>query len=239
MSDSNEKDDYDPNLPPSYTDSLRPQTTASSSAPRSQSLLDTLTLTRATTIRSVIHTSILPLLSSRAAMGLPSTVLALLPSDIPLPPPPEKNEFSFAGYAGAEKVENQVKVIAEDGGEEAVEVVRLVGEGNTGAFWRSTVVVEELRRGLRDVLNDERERGMPVVKELEEAKKKEKRGFFGRRKEGKAEEQVGGSEVMMGGGDKVLVRVRVEEICLRTTNEFGLYDTMNRQCVVVRVDVAC
>lgn len=227
--------------PPSYTDSLRPQltstTSASSSAP-GQSLLDTLTLTRATTIRSAIHTSILPLLSSRAAMGLPSTVLALLPSDIPLPPPPEKNEFSFAGYAGAEKAEDAVKVIAGDSGEEAVEAVRLRGDGNTSAFWRVPGVVEELEKGLRDVLNDGRGGAPVVVREVGEAKKKEKRGLFGRRKEEKAEESaaVGAGE---GFGDQVAVRARVEEVCLRTTNEFGLYETMNRQCVVVRVDAGC
>ncbi|KAF2445989.1 hypothetical protein P171DRAFT_520689 [Karstenula rhodostoma CBS 690.94] len=227
--------------PPSYTDSLRPQLTSSTSTSSSapgQSLLDTLTLTRATTIRSAIHTSILPLLSSRAAMGLPSTVLALLPSDIPLPPPPEKNEFSFDGYAGAGKAEDAVKVIAEDGGEDAVEAVRLSGEANSGAFWRVPTVVEELERGLRDVLTDGRGGAPAVVREVGEAKKKEKRGIFGRRKVEKVEDSaaVGGGE---GAGDKVAVRVRVEEICLRTTNEFGLYDTMNRQCVVVRVDAGC
>ncbi|KAK7180919.1 uncharacterized protein CC84DRAFT_1149351 [Paraphaeosphaeria sporulosa] len=229
---------HEPASPPSYTDSLRSQlTSTSSSAPgRGQSLLDTITLTRATTIRAAIHTSILPLLSSRAAMGLPSTVLALLPSDFPLPPLPEKNEFSFEGYAGAEKAEDAVKVIAGNGVEEAVEAVRLSGEGNTSAFWRVPAAVEELERGLRDVLNDGRVGASAVVREVGEAKKeKERRGFFGRRKEGKVEESV----VVGDGGGLVAVRVKVEEICLRTTNEFGLYDTMNRQCVVVRVDAGC
>ncbi|KAL5410237.1 hypothetical protein PMIN06_009133 [Paraphaeosphaeria minitans] len=232
---------HDPVSPPSYADSLHPQlTSTSSSAPgQGQSLLDTLTLTRATTIRSAIHTSILPVLSSRAAMGLPSTVLALLPSDIPLPGPPEKNEFSFAGYAGAEKAEDAVKLIAGDGGEEAVEAVWLSGEGNTSAFWRVPAVVEDLEWGLRDALNDGRGGAPAVVRGVGEAKKKakEKRRFFGRRKEGRIEEEsaaVGAGEGA--GAGLVAVRVRVEEICLRTTNEFGLYDTMNRQCVVVRVD---
>ncbi|KAK3207721.1 hypothetical protein GRF29_96g131287, partial [Pseudopithomyces chartarum] len=86
------------NLPPSYTESLRPHLTSASSASQGQSLLDTLTLTRAATIRTAIHTHILPALSSRAALGLPHSVLALLPSDIPLPAPPEKNDFSFDAY---------------------------------------------------------------------------------------------------------------------------------------------
>lgn len=231
---------HDPASPPSYTDSLRPQLTSTSSPLPGQSLLNTLTLSRATTIRSAIHTSILPLLSSRAAMGLPSTVLALLPSDIPLPAPPEKNEFSFAGYAGAEKAEDAVKVIAGDGGEEVIEAVRLSGEGNSSAFWRMEAVVGELERGLRDVLKGGR-RGVPeVVREAAEAKKeeKEKRGFFGRRKVEKGKSAAVGARE--GAADSaVAVRVRIEEICLRTTNEFGLYDAINRQCVVVRVDAGC
>ena len=37
----------------------------------------------------------------------------------------------------------------------------------------------------------------------------------------------------------VLVRARLEDISLRTVNEFGLYDTMSKQCVIVRVDARC
>lgn len=170
-------------------------------------------------------------------MGLPSTVLVLLPADIPLPPPPEKNEFSFAGYAGAEKAEDAVKVVRGEGVEEAVEVVRLRGDENSSAFWRLRAVVEELERGLWDVLNDGRIRSTPVVQEIKEAQQKKKKGFFGRRKE--VDEGMGGKEADEVYGDRVKVAVKVEEICLRTSNEFGLYDTMNKQCVVVRVDAGC
>jgi hypothetical protein len=31
----------------------------------------------------------------------------------------------------------------------------------------------------------------------------------------------------------------LEELCLRTVNEFGLYDTLARQCVIVRVNARC
>jgi hypothetical protein len=236
---SSEKDDFA--SPPSYTDSLRPQSASITSFPApGQSLLDTITLTRATTIRSAIHTSILPLLSSRAAKGLPSTVLALLPSDIPLPPPPEKNEFSFVGYAGAERAEDAVKVISEDGGEEAVVAVRLSGEANTAAFWRLPAVVEEVERSLTGILNDRRGSAPAVVREVGEAKEKERRGFFGRgKKRGKVQEESDAAGSVEGGGDRVSVKVKVEEICLRMTNEFGLFDTMNRQCVIVRVDAGC
>jgi hypothetical protein len=37
----------------------------------------------------------------------------------------------------------------------------------------------------------------------------------------------------------VLVEARLEEICLRTVTDFGLYDTMSRQCVIVRIDARC
>jgi hypothetical protein len=32
------------------------------------------------------------------------------------------------------------------------------------------------------------------------------------------------------------VACRLEEICLRTVSEFGLYDTMTKQCVIVKAD---
>ena len=37
----------------------------------------------------------------------------------------------------------------------------------------------------------------------------------------------------------VVVKARLEEICLRTVSEFGLYDTMSKQCVIIRVDARC
>lgn len=34
----------------------------------------------------------------------------------------------------------------------------------------------------------------------------------------------------------VMVKARLEEICLRTVSDFGLYDTISKQCVIIKVD---
>lgn len=239
------------NLPPSYTESLRPHLTSASSASQGQSLLDTLTLTRAATIRTAIHTHILPALSSRAALGLPHSVLALLPSgtfihprtssppllisqaDIPLPAPPEKNDFSFDAYGLEGKKPGEDVQVLGFADAETPTVVRLTGEVNSTGFWRQAAVVEELRVQLSGVLNEGRE-GVRLPEVRQEENKKKKRGVFGRKGKGveRREEEVEGE-------GKVGVRVGVEEICLRTTSEFGLYDTLSRVCVVVRVEARC
>lgn len=37
----------------------------------------------------------------------------------------------------------------------------------------------------------------------------------------------------------VMVKARLEEICLRTVSDFGLYDTISKQCVIIKVDAQC
>ena len=123
-------------------------------------------------------------------------------------------------------------------GDEAPTVVRLSGDVNGTAFWRQPAVIEELRVQLSRTLNDGRTVDVPVVAVKEE--KRVKRGLFGRKGKGGKEEREGegeGGEDF--GGGQMGVRAGMEEICLRTTNEFGLYDTLNRMCVVVRVEARC
>lgn len=120
------------------------------------------------------------------------------------------------------------------GGDDAPTVVRLAGDVNSAAFWRQPAVIEELRVQLGQTLNDGRMASVPVAQPREE--KKVKKGLFGRRGKG---EQVEGDKRAEEYDGQVGVRVGLEEICLRTTNEFGLYDTLSRVCVVVRVDARC
>ena len=120
--------------------------------------------------------------------------------------------------------------------EETPTVVRLTGEVNSTGFWRQAAVVEELRVQLSGVLNEGREEiRLPEVRQEEN---KKKRGIFGRKGKGVERAEVG-VEVGVEGEGKVGVKVGVEEICLRTTSEFGLYDTLSRVCVVVRVEARC
>jgi hypothetical protein len=224
-------------LPPSYTETLHSLPTGSASSSRGQSILDQLTLVRAQHIRTIITNHILPHISQRAAQGLAKSIIALLPSDIPVPAPEEKNEFSF-DTTNAQSVE-----LIGFSSDESPKVITLEGQLNKTEFWRTQAVTEELERRLGEELNA-REGLAPKTPEKEVPQKQPKRSFFNK-VTGRGPEvpspsgnpEVGVKQVDTTG--QVLVKVRLEELCLRTVNEFGLYDTLSKQCVVVRVDARC
>lgn len=219
--------------------------------PRGQNILDQLTLSRAQHIQSVIDTHILPLVEQQASYGIAHTVIALLPSDIPLPPLKEKSEFSFESTNPTEPTE-----IIGFPSEEQPKVVRLEGRINRTEFWRPQAIIVELERVLRESLNasprlrspDSPTRSMamrrdfqhPVVEQREG--QSAKRSFFGKmgsRLGGPSKNGEDIGEKQMQATGLVLVTVRLEEVCLRTVNDFGLYDTLSRQCVIIRVDARC
>lgn len=222
-------------LPPSYTEApnfSRPN------AHRGQQILDQLTLTRAHHIQSVIDTHIIPLVEERASYGIAQTTIALLPSDIPLPAEREKSEFSFDTDTS-----KTVEVLG-FASEEEPHVVRLDGQMNRTEFWRVQAVIVELERVLRSSLNASPQLRSPIRERSEfEVPHKQKRNFFAKFV-GRVEEQSPGGtpEVIAKKMDEtglVLVRARLEEISLRTLSDFGLYDTMSKQCVIIRVDARC
>jgi hypothetical protein len=119
---------------------------------------------------------------------------------------------------------------------------------NRTEFWRGRGVVEELERELRQRLSaskgvrrEERE----GVDHVSSAKQTARRGFFSKlmpslgpeKKAVSGNPEVGTRPIEEFGA--VRVACRLEEICLRTVTDFGLYDTMTRQCVIVRVDAKC
>jgi hypothetical protein len=236
------RDEKDP-LPPSYTESTG-QTHAPfrSNTPCGQALLDQLTLTRTTHIQSIINTHILPLIETQASFGIAQTTIAMLPSDIPLPAIEEKSEFSFDT-----EDTKQVEVIG-FASEEEPKIVRLEGQMNRTEFWRVQAVIEELERVLRESLNASaylRSPTRPGRSEFEEVVKQPRRSLLSRampslgpeKRSASGNPEVGVRQVDNTG--LVLVKARLEEICLRTLSEFGLYDTMAKQCVIVRVDARC
>lgn len=237
----NEKD----TLPPPYS-----QTSPS----RGQNILDQLTLTRAHHIQSVIDTHILPLVETNAAYGIARTTIAMLPSDIPLPPLEEKSEFSFGDTSSAV---TPVEVIGFSSQDEP-KIVRLGGQMSRTEFWRSQAVIDELERVLRERLNtstrlqspmstarrfrpDGSEFKMPLQLQQQQPRQSflsrlvPSMGFEQRSPSGNPE--VGTTQMKSVG--LVLVQVKLEEICLRTVTEFGLYDTMSKPCIVIRVDAQC
>ncbi|KAF1361865.1 hypothetical protein EJ07DRAFT_109630 [Lizonia empirigonia] len=228
----NEKEE----LPPSYTE--RPDFSRSN-AHRGQQILDQITITRAHHIQSVIDTQIIPLVEQRASYGIAQTTIAMLPSDIPLPAVHEKSEFSFDTDTS-----KAVEVIGFASKEEP-DIVRLAGHMNRTVFWRVQAVIVELERVLRDSLNASPQLRNPTREMNEfEAPQKQKRNFLakfiGRSEEERA--PSGNPEVGVKKMDElglVVVKARLEEISLRTLSDFGLYDTMSKQCVIVKIDVRC
>ncbi|KAJ4312595.1 hypothetical protein N0V94_007367 [Neodidymelliopsis sp. IMI 364377] len=228
----NEKEE----LPPSYTETprfLRP------SANRGQQILDQLTLTRAHHIQSVIDTHIIPLVEERASYGIAQTTIAMLPSDIPLPAVREKSEFSFDTDTS-----KAVEVIG-FASEEEPNVVRLEGQMNRTEFWRVQAVIVELERVLRESLNASQQLRSPVRAERSEFEAPRQKRNFLSKLVGRGEEEQspsGNPEVGVRKPDEsgmVLVKARLEEISLRTLSDFGLYNTMSKQCVIIRIDARC
>ncbi|OAL01358.1 hypothetical protein IQ06DRAFT_293450 [Phaeosphaeriaceae sp. SRC1lsM3a] len=229
-------------FPPSYTESTG-QTHAPfrSNTPRGQALLDQLTLTRSTHIQSMIDTHILPIVESQASFGIAQTTIAMLPSDIPLPAIEEKSEFSF-DTASTKPVE-----VIGFSSEEEPKIVRLEGQMNRTEFWRVQAIIEELERALRERLNASAVLRNPTrpISEFEEPTRTSRRSLLSRvmpslgpeKKSPSGNPEVGVKQ--MDNAGLVLVKARLEELCLRTVNEFGLFDTMARQCVIVRVDARC
>ncbi|KAH7390594.1 hypothetical protein BKA66DRAFT_39348 [Pyrenochaeta sp. MPI-SDFR-AT-0127] len=233
----NEKD----GLPPPYSEAYITRTKSPS---RGQTILDQLTLTRAHHIQAVIDTHIIPLVEAQAAYGIAQTTIAMVPSDIPLPVPEEKSEFSF-DTDDAKAVE-----VIGFSSEEAPKVVRLEGQMNRTEFWRPQAVIVELERVLRESLNASPHLRSPTSqtgfgRSEFDSPQQSRRKFLSRLMPSLGPEErspSGNPEVgvkPMESMGLVLVKARLEEICLRTVSEFGLYDTMSKQCVIIRVDARC
>ncbi|KAH8635207.1 hypothetical protein IG631_10608 [Alternaria alternata] len=222
--------------PPPYSEYSSPAST------RGQTILDQLSTTRTHHIQSVIERHVIPLIEERATYGIAQTTIAMLPSDIPLPAVEEKSKYSF-DTSDSKPVE-----VVGFSSEDEPKVVRLEGQMNRTEFWRPQVVIVELERMLSENLN-----ASPVLRsprgrgrsEGDSAQRHSRRGFLSRVMPSLGPElrsPSGNPEVGVKQLDQVrmvVVKARLEEICLRTVSEFGLYDTMSKQCVIIRVDARC
>ncbi|RAR13529.1 hypothetical protein DDE83_003129 [Stemphylium lycopersici] len=238
---ANEKTDASPPAYSAYNSA--PQ--ASSPSSRNQTILNQLSSTRTRHIQSVIERHIIPIIEQRTTYGIAQTTIAMLPSDIPLPAVEEpKSEFSFATDADPKPVE-----VIGFASEDEPKVVRLEEQMNRTEFWRPQAVIDELEAMLSlnlnasPVLTGQMGRGGAGVGES--TPRHSMRHFLARVVPSLGPEQrspSGNPEVgvrQVDGRGLVMVKARLEEICLRTVSEFGLYDTMSKQCVIVRVDARC
>ena len=217
---------------------------------RGPQILDQLTLVRASHIRSIIHQHIIPIIETQASFGIAQTTIAMIPSDVNLPPEEEKSEFSF------DTPSQKVEVIGFSS-EDVVKIVRLEGGINKSEFWRPQAVIVDLETVLKESLNasstirsPNRERFGASEVVAPPPPKPQKRNLLGRVVDVINQEGGGGpgrgvvagprEEDGMGKGmGMVLVKARLEEISLRMVNDFGLYDTLSKQCVIIRVDARC
>lgn len=236
---------------PSYEDALNPissnpparfqnsQITRTQSPSRGQQILDNLTLVRAQHLTAIINEHVIPIVEQQALYGIAQTTIAMIPSDVPIPTEEtEKSEFSFD--TGNDK---KVEVIGFSSDEEP-HIVRLEGQMNKTEFWRPQIIVHELERMLKESLNASPHIRPPSPRETafdQTSARQGRRSLFSRVTEAMNQEDKSevGLRSTSNSSRQVLVKARLEELCLRTVNDFGLYDTMSRQCIIIRVDARC
>ena len=240
------------NLPPPYTEYIQSLPDTSTANP--VSLLTQLSQTRTNHVQSIINTLILPHIIHRITQGLPQTTIALVPRTSSLPIPDEKrnNEFAFDNKTESTTTTSDVEILGFASDEQVPHIIRLTDPLDTPEFWRPRQITEELERWLNDALNTQRGNANPTRSTTRAANElprgQGKRKFF-QRLSGKGPEvpsASGNPEVGIregrgdaAGGGKMVVRVRLEEVCFRTVTAFGLYDTLSERCVIVRVDARC
>ncbi len=103
-------------------------------------------------------------------------------------------------------------------------MVRLQGQENSIEFWRQIAVIRELAQQLRTYL---RNSGHQVIGDNESSLQGPVRPT--------AEWRTVQKEAL--GDGEVRVRVEALDVCLRTENAMGLYETKTGKAVVVKVDV--
>jgi hypothetical protein len=135
--------------------------------------------------------------------------------------------------------------------EEDINEVRLQGEINTFEFWRQKDVVQDLERVLQEKLSsspifsrnskaDMEPEPLVNVAPMSPPPQPERRGFFGRRSSSKqAIQQTAPVVVQPVKSNRMEVKVDLEEVCLRTVSSFGLFETVTRPAIVVRVNANC
>lgn len=133
--------------------------------------------------------------------------------------------------------------------EEDIDEVRLQGEINTFEFWRQKDVVQDLERVLQEKLSSsaifskdskaEMEPEPAIAAPMSPPPQPERRGFFGRRSSKQAVQSTVSVVVPPVKSNRLDVKVDLEEVCLRTVSSFGLFETLTRPAIVVRVHANC
>jgi len=229
---------------PSYEESVT-GSTFQDQRPDGQRILDSLTTVRAQHIRATVITHIFPVIERRAERGLSQTVLALIPSNAMAI---DENAIA-SGFSQEESSVTVMEIHGIVSEEEDINEVRLQGEINTFEFWRQKDVVQDLERVLQEKLSsspifsrDSKDATEPeaLVNVAPMSPPPERRGFFGRRLSSKQAVQHAPAVVVKPvKSNRMDVKVDLEEVCLRTVSSFGLFETVTRPAIVVRVNANC
>ena len=195
---------------PSYSESVRSSQQQLSPSYYPQSI----TTARTALISSLLTTYIIPHFYRSALSGLSSTTLILVPANV-----------SSLNPSGKTESQNPSETIVGFPSAEHLTIVRLHGQENGLEFWRQSAVTQELGQQIRSHL---RSSGYRVIKGSEAS-------FQGPSPPPTADWRTVQNEALNNG--EVSVQVATTEICLRTENDMGLYETRSGKAVVVKVNV--
>lgn len=234
----------------------------SDSRPQASHLHSRLSNTRTNHIDSVITSSILPLIHHRVTTGLSRTAVALLPSPSiqtsPIPPNPDSKTNSLYTDDAIDFKSTTILGLVSHDSDEDLQQLPLTTPMDTTQFWSQDMVVDELRRTLGEKLANEGlgafEAGKSTIavdavdEQVQEPKPTpaiKSRGFFSRKPSSSVAEarssgdrRVVQQELVTGRAkDTIDVDVRLDEICLRTQSAFGLYETLTKPALIVRVQI--
>ncbi|KAF1985752.1 hypothetical protein K402DRAFT_394363 [Aulographum hederae CBS 113979] len=186
-----------------------------------QRILDNLTISRATHIRAIVDELVYPILEKQSFYGISETTIALMPSNI---------------VSSETETSENVDVVAD--GE--IHEVKLEGHMNRVEFWRQPDVITELRGVLQDRLSASltmpEEPPIPI-QPAKPVQKAQRKGFFGRSSSSAASPVPAIPMTAKRGGAQV--KVDLEDICIRTISDFGLFETLNRPAVLIRYNARC
>lgn len=220
----------EPSEPPSYDEVTKLAYAYQDDRAGGQRLIDQLTAVRAEHTRRIAEEKICPSIQSRAEHGLSKSTIVLIPSNLDIA-----------------RTSDALEIVDFHGQEEEIEQVQLEGNLNRLEFWRQPVVIKELQYVLEDrlsaspILRDFAPKETPVQESTPlSVPSQKRRGFFDRR----SSKQAGNTTpkpdpipVSQPPASTIEVKVTLEDICLRTLTDFGLYETVTQPVVVVKVDI--
>jgi hypothetical protein len=189
------------------------------------------TAARAEHTRRIGDEKICPSIRRRADDGLSKTTIILIPSNLDMA-----------------KTTDAIEIVDFHGHEEEVEQVQLEGNLNRLEFWKQPDVIKELRYVLEERLSaspiprDFGQKTTPVQEIAPPAVGTQKRkGLFDRRPSKQAtDENIANPDPSSSSkvpSNRIDVKVALEDICIRTVSDFGLYETVTQPVVVVTVDI--